>query len=78
MILLELPCAFGWDGDARCREDPDVPDIETWCAPCQIRESVSKMKATCPACKAYGECPDQSKKARNHENIVPVESEVHP
>lgn len=55
-----LPCAYGWYGEARCCEDPDGADsISKWCAPCQIRKSVSTLRTTCPECKAlvFGGCP---------------------
>jgi len=29
-------CVWGWDGDARCLEDPDTRDSD-YCALCQIR-----------------------------------------
>ena len=34
-------CLFGWEGDARCAEDPDVP-LEDYCVLCAQRETANR------------------------------------
>ena len=56
--LCRLSCFYGYEDDARCREDPDISD-HRWCAPCQIRDVALKMRTPCPECGALvlGGCP---------------------